>query len=97
MSTQDFACSGVSTRSTPMSQRAGAIDNAGEQKTRSEAAALCDGVAYGSDEFKLVTAIADRRNPGREINWSPLNLLEMRVHVPEAGENSFAVRIDHLA
>ena len=66
------------------------------ENARAEAAALRDGVAHGGDEFEFVAAVAHRGDAGRQIDRSPLDLLEVGVHVPEAGQNGFAVSIDDV-
>ena len=58
--------------------------------------AVRDGVADRGDEFEFVAAIAHRRNSRGEIDRAPLDLLKVSVHVPEAGENGLAMRIDDI-
>ena len=69
------------------SHGASAVDNAGEQQARAEPATLGDGVTHGRDEFKFVAAIADSRDSRCEIDRSPFHLLEVGVHIPEAGQD----------
>jgi hypothetical protein len=64
---------------------AGAVDKACEEKARTKAASLGNRVAHGFYEFKFVAAIADGGDTGGEIDWPPLDLLEVCMHVPKSG------------
>ena len=71
-----------------------AVDDAGGENSRAEAAALRDGVANGGDEFEFVAAIANGSRASGEIDWAPLDLFEMGVHVPEAGQDGSCPRVN---
>ena len=76
---------------------ASAVDNSGEQQARAEPSILGDGITDGRDEFKFVAAIADSRDPRCEIDRSPFHLLEVGVHIPEAGQEEFSFGIDDVS
>src|SRR5579862_6619448 len=76
--------------------RAGTIDDSGQQESRAKPTALGNGVTNRGYEFKFVAAIAHRGHSSRQINRAPLDLFEVSVHVPEAGQKKFAFSIDHV-
>src|SRR5215472_2214414 len=78
------------------SQRPGSIDDSSEQQTRTETAILRNGIAHRSDEFEFVAAVAHCGYTGGEIDGSPLDLFEVRVHVPEAREQESPCRVNDV-
>ena len=76
--------------------RSRAIHDSGQKQTWTKAAALGDGIAHRGNEFQLVAAVAHRGDSGREINWSPLDLLEMGMHIPQPGQDGFALCVHDL-
>src|SRR5215472_666152 len=62
--------------------RATAIYDAGKQQTRAEAAILRYGIADRSDEFEFVATVSDRGYTRGQVDWPPLALFEMSMHVP---------------
>src|SRR5262249_61242690 len=71
-----------------------AVHEAGEENGRTQSLAFFDRVADGADEVELVAAVAHGRHAGGEIERSPLDLLEMGVHVPETGEDRLPLHVD---
>jgi len=70
--------------------RAGAVHDSGHVDVGTDAAAAVDGIFDGGDEVELVAAVADVGDSGGEIDGTPLDLLVVGVHVPQAGEDEFA-------
>src|SRR5262245_23998924 len=63
-----------------------AINNAGQQHSRSESFALVERIPNSRDKLDFVTDIAHCSHTGGEIGWTPLNLLKVRVHIPQSGQ-----------
>src|SRR5215467_13083161 len=76
--------------------RTGAVDDSSQQKTGPESASLLNRIAHRSNEFKLIPAVADGGDTGREIDRAPLHLLEMSMHVPEPGKQELSFRINDV-
>ena len=70
--------------------RAFAVDDAGEENFRADAVAAVEDVMHGGDEGELVADVADGGDAGGEVDGSPLDLLVVGVHVPEAGDEEFS-------
>ncbi len=62
-----------------------------------ESTALGDGVTNRGDEFEFVAAVADGGHSGCEIDGPPFDLLEVSMHIPEAGEKKLAFCADNLS
>ena len=71
-----------------------AVDDAGQQQARTHSPACGHRVAHLGDELELVADVAHGGDSSGEVEGSPFNLLEMGVHVPEAGNDKLAGCID---
>ena len=67
--------------------RAVAVDQAVDDDARADATAGVDGVAYRRDELHDVAFVAHGGDAGGEVDRGLLDLLDVGVHVPEAGQD----------
>src|SRR5580704_14633792 len=73
-----------------------AVDHASREDSRPETAPFADRITDGGNEFKFVAAVAHGGCAGGQVDRPPLDLFEVRVHVPEAGKDRLTLDIDHL-
>src|SRR5262249_19851112 len=71
-----------------------AVDEAVDDDARADAAAAVDGVAQRGDERQDVAFVAHGGDAGGEIGGGPLDLLAVRVHVPQPGHDGGAGDVD---
>src|ERR1019366_7609565 len=74
-----------------------AVNDSSQQQTWTQSMVASDRVPNRGDEFELVAAVAHSSHASGKVDWSPLDLFEVRMHVPEARKNRFAAYVDHLS
>ncbi len=62
-----------------------------------ESLAAVHRVSHGGDELEFVAYVADSCNARREVNRSPLHLLVMSVHIPQAGNDVLSGNVNTLS
>src|SRR5262249_37897669 len=76
-------------------ERTSAVHEAREQQSRPKPAPLCHCVTNRLDELQFISAIAYRGHASGEIYRPPLDLFEVRVHIPQPRQEIFPFPIDN--